>query len=176
MTEQVDPSGPSASPQATSQGRRFYRSRSNRVLAGVCGGIAEYYGSDPTAVRLLTLVLGLFTGIFPMIVVYLVAAIVLPDHEGASSDPTLSRWRPIRWPSSSEGFSSSSGSRDSPPSGSTFNGKRSGPSSYRARCGSVVRNDPTTTLTPIMIDQVRASCPTTDERAGRSSRTDFLRA
>jgi hypothetical protein len=32
---------------------------------------------------LLTLVLGLFTGIFPMIVLYLVAAIVIPDHEGA---------------------------------------------------------------------------------------------
>jgi phage shock protein PspC (stress-responsive transcriptional regulator) len=53
----------------------------------VCGGIAEYYGSDATAVRLLTLVLGLFTGIFPMIVLYLVVAIVVPDHEGAPSDP-----------------------------------------------------------------------------------------
>lgn len=91
MTERLEPPGPSASPQATSQDRRFYRSRSDRVLAGVCGGIAEYYGSDATAVRLLTLVLGLFTGIFPMIVVYLVAAIVLPDHEGASGDPTRPR-------------------------------------------------------------------------------------
>ena len=50
-------------------------------LAGVCGGIAEYYGSDPTAVRLLTLVLGLFTGIFPMVLLYLVAAIVVPEGD-----------------------------------------------------------------------------------------------
>ena len=87
MTERTEPSGASASPQSSSQSghRRFYRSRNNRVLAGVCGGIAEYYGSDATAVRLLTLVLGLFTGIFPMLVLYLVAAIVIPDHEGAPS-------------------------------------------------------------------------------------------
>jgi phage shock protein PspC (stress-responsive transcriptional regulator) len=52
----------------------------------VCGGIAEYYGSDATAVRLLTLVLGLFTGIFPMIVLYLIAAIVIPDSERVPSD------------------------------------------------------------------------------------------
>lgn len=88
MTERTEPSGAPVSPQPSSQSgaRRFYRSRTNRVLAGVCGGIAEYYGSDPTAVRLLTLVLGLFTGIFPMIVLYLVAAIVIPDHEGAPGD------------------------------------------------------------------------------------------
>ena len=91
MTERSEPTGPPASPHESSQDRRLYRSRSNRVLAGVCGGIADHYGSDPTAVRLLTLVLGLFTGIFPMIVLYLVAAIVLPDHEGASSDPTRPR-------------------------------------------------------------------------------------
>ena len=77
----------SGSPRASQAPRRFYRSRSNRVLAGVCGGIAEYYGSDATAVRLLTLVLGLFTGILPMIILYLVAAIVIPDREGAPGEP-----------------------------------------------------------------------------------------
>lgn len=89
MTERTEPTGAPAPSQASSQSgtRRFYRSRSNRVVAGVCGGIAEYYGSDATAVRLLTLVLALFTGIFPMIVLYLVAAIVIPDHEGAPGDP-----------------------------------------------------------------------------------------
>ena len=71
------PSTPHGTPE---QGvRRLYRSRSNRVLAGICGGIAEYYGSDPTAVRLAALVLGLFTGIVPMVVAYIVAAIVVPD-------------------------------------------------------------------------------------------------
>jgi len=64
--------------------RRFLRSRRNRVLAGVCGGIAEYYGSDVTAVRLLTVLLAVFTGFVPLLFVYLVVAIVVPDHaEGA---------------------------------------------------------------------------------------------
>jgi phage shock protein PspC (stress-responsive transcriptional regulator) len=45
----------------------------------VCGGIAETYGSDPTAVRLATVVIGLFTGIVPMIVLYVVAALLLTD-------------------------------------------------------------------------------------------------
>jgi len=91
MTERTEPSGASAPPQSSPQSgtRRFYRSRNNRVLAGVCGGIAEYYGSDATAVRLLALVLGLFTGIFPMLVLYLIAAIVIPDREGAPGDPAL---------------------------------------------------------------------------------------
>ena len=86
ITQGTDSPGPSTSPEASQAGRRFYRSRSNRVLAGVCGGIAEYYGSDPNAVRLLTLVLGLFTGIFPMIVLYLVAAIVIPEGDGTPGD------------------------------------------------------------------------------------------
>ncbi len=59
--------------------RRLYRSRANRMLAGVCGGIAEYYRSDARAIRLLTVLLALFTGIFPMLFVYLFAAVLLPD-------------------------------------------------------------------------------------------------
>jgi phage shock protein C len=65
--------------------RRLHRSIQNRVLAGVCGGIAEYYGSDPTAVRLAVLVIGLFTGIFPMVILYVVAAVIVP--EGGTLEP-----------------------------------------------------------------------------------------
>ncbi len=64
--------------------KRLYRSNSNRVFAGVCGGIAEYYHSDPRAVRLLTVLLTVFTGIFPMLFVYLLAAIVVPE-DGAEA-------------------------------------------------------------------------------------------
>ena len=35
------------------EGKRLYRSSQNRMIAGVCGGIAEYFGIDPTLVRLL---------------------------------------------------------------------------------------------------------------------------
>jgi phage shock protein C len=79
-------------PQASHEARsdaapgRLYRSRTNRVLAGVCGGIAERYGSDPTAVRLAALIIALFTGVVPMLVVYIIAAIVVPEMDGAPGD------------------------------------------------------------------------------------------
>lgn len=82
-TETARPGPPEARP--TAGVRRLYRSRTNRVLAGVCGGVAEYYGSDPTAVRLVTLFLGLFTGVIPMLVVYTIAAIVVPEADGAAA-------------------------------------------------------------------------------------------
>ena len=77
----VPPTLAEASP---AQVRRLHRSRTNRVLSGVCGGLAEYYGSDPTAVRLATLIIGLFTGVVPMVLVYIVAAIVVPDGDDAA--------------------------------------------------------------------------------------------
>jgi len=64
----------------------LHRSRTDRVLAGVCGGLAETYGADPTAVRLLAAIIGIFTGIVPMLVLYLVAAVIIP--EDAASDPS----------------------------------------------------------------------------------------
>lgn len=60
--------------------RRLYRSRTNRQLAGVCGGIAEYLGGDATFVRLATVVIGLLTGIVPMTILYIIAAIVIPER------------------------------------------------------------------------------------------------
>jgi len=74
---------PSAAPAAPERAAgRLYRSRTNRVFAGVCGGIAEHYGSNPTAVRLAALAIGLFTGIIPMVVIYIAAAIVVPEPGG----------------------------------------------------------------------------------------------
>lgn len=81
----AETTAPPTTPEAPTRGqiRRLHRSRTNRVFAGVCGGIAEYYGSDPTAVRLVALIIGLFTGGVPMVVAYIVAAIVVPDDDGA---------------------------------------------------------------------------------------------
>lgn len=61
--------------------RVLSRSSSNRVLAGVCGGVAEYYRADPRMVRLLAFLVALFTGIFPMLFLYLIAAILLPADD-----------------------------------------------------------------------------------------------
>lgn len=61
--------------------RRVYRSFSDRVLAGVCGGLAEYASMDPTVMRLLFVLGTLLTGIIPGLIVYLVMALVVPEKE-----------------------------------------------------------------------------------------------
>lgn len=53
------------------------RSRNDRILGGVCGGIAAYVGMKPTSARILWLVLGLLPG--PMWVLYVVLWLVLPE-------------------------------------------------------------------------------------------------
>ncbi|WP_449428752.1 PspC domain-containing protein [Rhodanobacter umsongensis] len=57
--------------------KRLYRSRTDRKLAGVCGGIAEYYGWDPTLVRVAWIVLTLLGG--SGILIYLIMWLVMPE-------------------------------------------------------------------------------------------------
>ena len=72
--------GPGPIPTPRREPRRLYRSSTNRVFSGVCAGVAEYFGGDPTMVRLATAILGLITGIIPMTILYIVAAIVVPER------------------------------------------------------------------------------------------------
>ncbi|RJP54678.1 MAG: PspC domain-containing protein [Anaerolineaceae bacterium] len=55
------------------------RSKSNRMIAGVCAGLGDYLNIDPTIVRLL-FVLGFFTFNGAMLLVYLIMAIVTPEQ------------------------------------------------------------------------------------------------
>ena len=57
--------------------KRLYRSRQNRTLAGVCGGIAEYLGWDPTLVRVAWIILTLLGG--SGILIYLILWLVMPE-------------------------------------------------------------------------------------------------
>ena len=61
--------------------QKLYRSRSNKKIAGVCGGIAEMMNVDPTIVRLLVVVLGFATGVFPFCIGYLIAWWIVPFPE-----------------------------------------------------------------------------------------------
>jgi phage shock protein C len=58
--------------------KRLYLSSTDKKLAGICGGIAEYYDIDPTIVRLVTVILGLITGIVPFCLAYVIAWIIVP--------------------------------------------------------------------------------------------------
>ena len=63
--------------------RQLTRSTSNRMIAGVCAGLGEYIGIDPTIVRLLT-VLAFFTGFGGIAIVYLIMAMVVPEQTTVS--------------------------------------------------------------------------------------------
>lgn len=61
--------------------RKLMRSRVNRMICGVCGGIGEYLSIDPTLVRLIWLLCSLVscgTGL----IIYIVAAVVMPENDG----------------------------------------------------------------------------------------------
>lgn len=60
--------------------RRFTRSRSNKVLAGVCGGLARYFNWDPTLVRVLWVVGALLTGVLVGLVAYIIFWAVFPQE------------------------------------------------------------------------------------------------
>jgi phage shock protein C len=57
--------------------RNMYRSRNQRMLAGVCGGLAEYFNVDATLIRVLFLVLAVFGG--SGLVIYVVMWLIVPD-------------------------------------------------------------------------------------------------
>jgi phage shock protein C len=61
---------------------RLYRSVDDRVIAGVCGGLAARLGLDPSLVRVLWVVVALVTAIVPMLVLYVIMAVVVPEEPG----------------------------------------------------------------------------------------------
>jgi phage shock protein C len=59
---------------------RLYRSTDDRMFAGVCAGIADRLGMDPSVVRVVYALLALVSGIVPLLIVYVVLAIVVPEE------------------------------------------------------------------------------------------------
>jgi phage shock protein C len=59
--------------------RPLRRSRRHRMIAGVCGGIAEWLGWDPTLVRVLYVVGSIVSAAFPGILVYIILWIIVPN-------------------------------------------------------------------------------------------------
>ncbi|MBO5973505.1 MAG: PspC domain-containing protein [Clostridia bacterium] len=60
------------------ENKKLYRSQTNKKLAGVCGGLAEYLNIDPTIVRLVWVLATLFVGCG--ILAYIIALIVMPQQ------------------------------------------------------------------------------------------------
>ncbi len=62
-------------------GKKLYKDSQNKMISGVCAGIAKYFGIDPTIVRLAVVLLSLLTGIG--VIAYIIAIFVIPN------DPTI---------------------------------------------------------------------------------------
>ncbi len=57
---------------------KLYRSKKNRIIAGVCGGIGEYFNVDPTLIRLLWLFISIMGG--SGVLAYIIAWIIIPEE------------------------------------------------------------------------------------------------
>jgi len=60
--------------------KKLYRSKTNRMWAGVCGGIGEYFDIDPTVVRIGWLVVMILTGLVPMVLAYIIGILLIPER------------------------------------------------------------------------------------------------
>ena len=58
--------------------KKLYRSEDNKVIFGVIGGFGEYIDVDPVFLRVIYILLSVFTGFFPGVLAYILMAIVMP--------------------------------------------------------------------------------------------------
>ncbi len=58
--------------------KKMYLSRDDKKINGFCGGLGEYLDLDSTLIRLIFLLLGIATGVLPMLIFYIIAGIVVP--------------------------------------------------------------------------------------------------
>lgn len=61
--------------------KKLVRSRSNQMLAGVLGGLADYFNKDVSVVRIIFVLVLIFTGFFPFGILYFVAMLLIPKEE-----------------------------------------------------------------------------------------------
>jgi len=61
--------------------KKLYRSSKQRMIAGICGGLAEYFDVDVNIMRLLFVAISLLSVLFPMVIFYIMAWIIVPEEE-----------------------------------------------------------------------------------------------
>lgn len=62
--------------------KKLYRNTNNRQVCGVCAGIGDFLGLDPTIIRVIYALATLFTGTFPGVVIYFILALIIPEDNG----------------------------------------------------------------------------------------------
>jgi len=87
--QRTTPAEPPSGPAAT-EPRRLTRSRGDRVIGGVCGGLAKYFGIDPVIVRIVAVVTAFFGG--AGILAYIAALLLVPDEDGDAAINNSTLW------------------------------------------------------------------------------------
>ena len=67
--------------------KRLYRSRTERQLTGVLGGVSDYLGLDPSFVRIVYVILTILTGFMPGIILYFIMALIVPIEPKTHDQP-----------------------------------------------------------------------------------------
>lgn len=75
--------------------RRLYRSRTDRILGGVCGGLGEYLGIDSNLIRIVWILLSFVYGV--AIIIYIIAWILLPEKPEIEVEPQGAPPQPTNW-------------------------------------------------------------------------------
>jgi phage shock protein C len=75
--------------------KRLHRSQKNKIFAGIFGGLGDYFNIDPVILRMIAILVGVMTGIFPFIFIYIIFAFVVPKEGGdliENESSTLKKW------------------------------------------------------------------------------------
>ena len=63
--------------------KKLYRSKHDKMIAGICGGLGDYFNLDATIIRLIMIFICIFTGIIPLILAYFIATLIIPIDKGS---------------------------------------------------------------------------------------------
>ena len=71
--------------------RRLYRSRNNRIIGGICGGLGDYLSVDPVFLRVIFPFIFIITGFFPLFITYVIAWVIIPEAPPKFVSPKYKR-------------------------------------------------------------------------------------
>ncbi len=71
------------------------RSSTDKMFAGICAGMAVYFGMDVTLMRVLTVVVALVTGFMPVLIGYIVLIFIIPEGVPVHKDAPSETWKPV---------------------------------------------------------------------------------
>ena len=68
--------------------KKLYRSKSRRMVSGVCGGLEDYLGIDVTIIRLVWVIFSVISGFFPGLITYIIATVIIPEDPAENDNWT----------------------------------------------------------------------------------------